>query len=89
MSDEEKLTLHEMLAETIAAYCAQDGLGFPAGFVYCVSRIMESGEQVLTLGEATNQPTHVSLGMTEYLKQSFSLDAQQQLTEWAYNPEDE
>lgn len=77
---DEKPTLRELLSATIDSFCAQDGFGIPTGFIYCVSRIDEEGQQVLTLGSSDGQSTHVSMGMAAYLVKNFDLDAEQQLT---------
>lgn len=88
---EEKTTLQQMLSETIHAFCAQDGFGIPAGFVYCVSRIAENGEQVLTLGSGEGRHTHISVGLARYLTKNFELDVESELTAWyeAHAAEDE
>lgn len=80
MSEQENITLAEMISETVGAYCAQNGFGIPNGFVYCVSRIAEDGEQVLTLGSGESQPTHISLGLSSYLKRNFEMDVDFELT---------
>lgn len=73
-------SLQEMMLETITNYCASRGLGMPVGFIYAVMHIDADGEQVMTLGEADNQMTALSMGMAEYLRQTFRLDCQFQLT---------
>ena len=79
---DEKPTLQEMLNETIGAFCAENGFGIPTGFVYCVSRIADDGQQVLTLGCADGQATTLSMGLTAYLAKSFELDAESELSAW-------
>lgn len=86
MSD--KPTLRELLSATIDSFCGQDGFGMPTGFVYCVSRIDEEGQQVLTLGCSDGQSTVVSMGMAAYLMKNFEIDAEQQLTA-CYHDHDE
>lgn len=78
----EKITLQQVLSEAIHAYCSQDGFGIPVGFIYCVSRIAENGQQVLTLGCNEEQPTHMSLGMAAYLTKNFEMDAEHELTSY-------
>ena len=85
----EKPTLQEVLSEAIHAYCSQDGFGIPVGFIYCVSRIAENGQQVLTLGSNEDQPTHMSLGMAAYLTKNFEMDAEHELTSYYFAVDEE
>lgn len=88
---EEKPLLREMLAEAISAFCAQNGFGMPIGFIYCVAHISSDGEKIMTIGEEENQMTALSLGMASYLKKSFEMDAEFELSSWvnAMDEEDE
>ena len=85
----EKPTLQEVLSEAIHAYCSQDGFGIPVGFIYCVSRIAENGQQVLTLGSNEDQPTHMSLGMAAYLTKNFEMDVEHELTSYYFAVDEE
>lgn len=75
MSEEPRM-LQDYLNEAISEFCADKGFGYPGAFIYCVSRIDETGEQVLTLGEAPGQATWQSLGMVKYLEKWFEADAE-------------
>lgn len=76
---ESRRLLQDYLNDAIAHYCADNGLGIPSAFVYCVSRIDENGSPVLTIGDSEGQQTWQSLGLVAYMQEWFKDDATQQI----------
>lgn len=86
---DEKPTLRNVIEGAIASYCSENGFGLPNSFVYCVSRIDNDGVPVLTLGAMDSQPTTTSMGLAAYLKKSFDMEAESELSEFYYSMNDE
>lgn len=79
MDEETPQTLGEAIQECIENWCASNGGGMTLGFLAIVDRIDESGETVLTLSRAPQQPVHRSLGLAAYLQEWYRDDAQTQM----------
>lgn len=75
-------TLRSVVEKAIGDFCSANGFGMPNGFVYCVSRIDNSGAPCLTLGAMDGQMTHTSMGLTAYLAKNFDLDAEVEFTSY-------
>jgi len=67
-------TLHEMIAETVSAYCAQNGGGIPLGYVFAAQRIAEDGSSNIHIGCMDGQTPMVSAGLAAYLNKVVEME---------------
>jgi hypothetical protein len=72
----EKLSLSEMLEKTMLDYFADNGGGFPMGFLAIVDFAAESGENRIIVAKQQGQPTVRSMGLAAYLDTWYKDDAQ-------------
>lgn len=72
-------SLREAIDEAIVSFCSENGFGIPVGFIYCVERIDEDGDRVLTIGSQEDQPTWQSMGLSRYLTKWIEDDVDQEI----------
>lgn len=72
-------SLHELIAETVSAYCAQNGGGIPIGYVFAVQRIDGGGVERIHIGCMDGQSPILSAGLSTYLDTTVRLDIEDDL----------
>lgn len=72
-------SLHEMISETVRAFCAQDGGGIPLGCVFAVQRIDSEGAERIHVGCLDGQSALVSAGLVGYLDATVRIEIEDDL----------
>lgn len=72
-------TLHEMIAETVSNFCAQNGGGIPLGYIFAVQRIADDGSSNIHLGCMDGQTPLVSAGLLGYLDATIRIEIEDDL----------
>lgn len=72
-------SLAAAIEDAINAFCSENGYGIPLGFVYCVERIDEDGDRVLTIGSQEKQTSWQSMGLSRYLTKWIEDDVDQEI----------
>lgn len=72
-------TLQELIAETVNAYCAQNGGGIPLGFLFAIQRIDSDGASNIHLGCMDGQSPLASAGLLAYLDQTVRIEIEDDL----------
>lgn len=71
--------LHELISETVSAYCAQNGGGIPLGFVFAIQRIDSDGVSNVHLGCMDGQSPLTSAGLVAYLDHTVRIEIEDDL----------
>lgn len=64
------------IADAINVWLGENGGGFTNAFVLALDYVNSDGKPVLLVSDAGEQPTHRSLGLSEYLALWYRDDAQ-------------
>ena len=74
---EQPATMREAIQKAVDEHLASIGGGFRLAMVYAVDVVDSEGESVLYLSSPEDQPTYRSVGLTEYLRKWFDIEARE------------
>lgn len=69
--------LRTLISEAIDNYLAANGGGFRLAFVYAVDIVDNEGGSAVMFGNADDQETYKSLGLTSYMDKWFDVEARE------------